>query len=287
MIRSASVLAVVVSFNGGDGIGATIAALRAQCAHVLVVDNGSSSASRDALRAFAQSLHVETLWLDDNRGIGAALNLGVARARELECAWLLTMDQDSVVGPQFLAACAAAVTEDPSRRCLAAAIRAAADTSPAVTGNSAVSYAITSGNLVALSVFDAIGPYDEGFFIDCVDFDFSLRLRRAGIGITRVGEATLRHQLGDAVPLPRWVGRVFARHSPGRRYYMYRNYLYLAERYVTAFPGFVLKLGLLQLAQTVLIAAYDAKPAASYAAVIRGIRDYVARRTGPELAGQR
>lgn len=287
MIGSANVLVVVVSYNGGDGIGATLAALRAQFVHVLVVDNGSSSASRDALRTFAQTFQVEALWLDENRGIGAALNLGVARARELGCTWLLTMDQDSIVGPKFLAACAAAVGENSSRRCLAAAIRPAADHSPVVGGNTSVSYAITSGSLISLSVFETIGPYDEGFFIDCVDFDFSLRLRRAGIGITRVGEATLRHQLGDAVPLPRWVGRVFARHSPGRRYYMYRNYLYLAERYVTAFPGFVLKLGMLQLVQTVLIAAYDAKPAASYAAVMRGIRDYVARRTGPELAGQR
>ena len=144
-----------------------------------------------------------------------------------------------------------------------------------------VPYAITSGNLVHVALYTEIGTYDEGLFVDCVDFDFSLRVRRAGYRVIRVSSAVMRHQLGEtASDLPPFVRRIYARHSPARRYYMARNYLYLAERYLLAFPMFVMKLGLLQSLMTVLIAPYDTDPSASYRATARGVWDYLRRRHG-------
>ncbi len=130
------------------------------------------------------------------------------------------------------------------------------------------------------SVFDEIGLYDEGFFVDCIDFDFCLRLRRAGYAIHRVPAALMEHQLGDTVELPSAVRKYYARHSPVRRYYMYRNYLYLAERYLFIFPGFIVKLGLAQMLLLLLIGFLDSRPLASYRAIMRGIWDYALRREG-------
>src|SRR6185295_14744803 len=98
---------------------------------------------------------------------------------------------------------------------------------------------------VRLDVIEQIGPYDEGFFIDCIDFDFCLRLRAAGYQVHRVSGAVMRHQVGDAVRMPRLVTGFYARHPPARRYYMFRNYLSLMERYLVAFPWFIIKLGVL------------------------------------------
>ena len=132
-----------------------------------------------------------------------------------------------------------------------------------------------------VSLFDEIGLYDEGFFIDCIDFDFSLRLRRAGYSLYRVPDAVMRHQLGEAVNVPGLLRGYYALHSPTRRYYMYRNFMYMVERYWRDFPMFIGKLTLTQILLTLLIGFLDPRPLESYRAIVRGIRDYLARRDGP------
>lgn len=91
----------------------------------------------------------------------------------------------------------------------------------------------------------------------------------------------MHHRLGDAVEAPGFVRRFYALHSPVRRYYMYRNYMYLAERYLLGFPVFILKLGILQILLLPLIAFFDRSPLKSYRAIARGVWDYFVRKDGP------
>lgn len=280
MIGRDEVMAVVVSYEGGDALARTVEALRPEVGALLVVDNGSGAATQRALDALATAEGVTVVRLPANAGLGHALNVGVARARTEGRRWLLTMDQDSLVEPGFVAAYGRAHDRVPSGRSF----------SPEIVGESAargaggvdreVAYAITSGHLIEVSAFAEVGGYDEGFFIDCIDFDLSLRLRRAAIITRRVPGARMRHQLGDAVRIPALVRPFYARHGPVRRYYMYRNLGYLARRHGSRFPGFVLKLGALQAVLTLLIAAYDEHPAASYRAAWLGVRDFLHGRTG-------
>jgi rhamnosyltransferase len=277
-MTSQDVLAVVVSYNGSSKIRRTVDALRPQVGHVHIVDNGSEEESAAVLDALERVSGVSVERLGENRGIGHALNRGVLRAREMGFAWLLTMDQDSLVDPTFVSAFQAAVEQDSACVCLAPTTAYNGRIPDQPFGE--VGYAITSGNLVRLSVFDSVGLYDEGLFIDCVDFDFSLRVRRAGYAVHRVPAAVMHHQLGEAVDVPRFVSKYYASHSPVRRYYMYRNYLYLAERYFFRFPLFILKLGALQLLLCVLIPFFDRRPGESFRAIARGVADYLARRRG-------
>ena len=281
MIAPDDVLAVVVSYNGRGCIRHSVGALLTELSSVLVVDNGSGDETLQALDDVEQLEGVRVLRLPTNLGIGHALNLGITEARDRGFHWLLTMDQDSLVDRGFIAAYSAAVTRRPSSGCLSPEI-VSESAGRRAAGDIDIAYAISSGNLVRVDLFDLVGLYDEAFFIDCIDFDFSLRLRAAGQEILRVRSATMRHQLGDVLALPSAIRPFYARHSPTRRYYMYRNYFFLAERHLRAFPAFVLKLGLLQLILAALIARYDASPLDSYRAVLRGTRDYFARRLGPE-----
>ena len=272
------VLAVIVSFNGGPGLRDACRALRGQVADILLVDNGSGPESSEVLDELERDLGVTVIRLGENRGVGHALNVGVEHARRLGHSWLLTMDQDSVVEEAMVRAYQAAVARDPGIVSLAPV------TSDADAGHMVPTrqdYAITSGNLVRLSVFDEVGPYDEAMFVDCLDFDFSLRLRSAGYRITRVPDAHLRHRVGHRFAAPRWVQRFYTLHPPVRRYYMFRNYCYLAERHLRRFPLFILKLGVLHVVLLVLMAFYDPHPLMSYRAVLRGVRDYFRRVTGP------
>jgi rhamnosyltransferase len=277
-VNSKDVLAVVVSYNGLQETRQTVDALQRQVGHVHIVDNGSDAESLEVLKLLEREPETTVERLGENRGIGYALNRGVQRAREMGCTWLLTMDQDSVVDGSFIEAYRAAVEQDPARVCLAPRITTSSRRKDAVGGE--ISCAITSGNLVRVSLFDQVGFYDESFFIDCIDFDFCLRLRRAGYAVHRVPAALMEHQLGDAVDLPQAVRKYYARHSPVRRYYMYRNFMYMAERYLFKFPGFIVKLGLSSILLLILIGFMDPSPLASFRAIARGLWDYALRKDG-------
>jgi rhamnosyltransferase len=277
-VNSQDVLAVVVSYNGLQKTRQNVEALRRQVRQLHIVDNGSDTESLGVLELLEREPGITVERLGENRGVGYALNRGVERAREIGCSWLLTMDQDSVVDGSFIAAFQTALEREPELVCLAPRTTSRSLKKDAAGGE--ISYAITSGNLVRVSVFEQIGLYDDGFFVDCIDFDFCLRLRRAGYAVHRVPAAMMQHQLGDAVDLPKVVERIYARHSPVRRYYMYRNSLYMAERYVFKFPGFIFKLGLSQMLLLVFIGLLDSNPLASYRAIARGVWDYALRRNG-------
>jgi len=280
-VNTQDVLAVVVSYNGLQKTRQAVEALRRQVGHIHIVDNGSDAESLGVLEPLEGEPEVTVERLGENRGVGYALNRGVERAREMGCTWLLTMDQDSVVDGTMIEEYQRALEQDPGMACL----------TPRIIGRSrkkdargcVISYAITSGNLVRVSVFDQIGLYDEGFFVDCIDFDFCLRLRRAGYSIYRVAAAMMEHQLGDSVDVPKGARKYYARHSPVRRYYMYRNFMYMAERYFFIFPGFIFKLGLSSVFLLLFIGFLDASPLASYRAVARGLWDYAARKDGPYM----
>src|SRR5215472_15200162 len=151
-MNSRDVLAVVVSYNGSHNIRQTVDALRKQVGHVHIVDNGSKAESLSVLETLEREPGIAVEHLGRNRGIGYALNRGVERARELGCEWLLTMDQDSVVDSSMIEAYRAAIEQNPRAVCVAPRITTRMRKRDATGGE--ISYAITSGNLVRVSVFD-------------------------------------------------------------------------------------------------------------------------------------
>ena len=270
-------LAVVVSYNGGSTIRACVEAVSPQVGHVLIVDNGSEPNTLAILDGLERRRAVSVRRLSVNHGIGYALNLGIAEAISRGFSWLITLDQDSVPDPGMIRAYEAAIERHPNFQCLVPRLE---DGPRGAEPERVVSSAITSGNLVRLDVFDRIGRYDDKLFIDSVDFDFSLRLRRAGLLIHQISSAEMRHSVGDPTKVPRSLRRYYAQHAPVRRYYMTRNFLYLAERHARAFPGFIVKLGMAHVINCVFIALFDPSPLRSYGAMIHGVRDYLRRRTG-------
>jgi rhamnosyltransferase len=275
------ILAVVVSYNGHVKTVRTVEALRGHVGRVLVVDNASGTGSIVLLKSLEGHSDVSLHFLDRNRGIGFALNLAVRMARQKGFRWLLTMDQDSLADGVMVEEFRAAVTRNPDWACLAPTLVLAGIRGADRGRDEVVGYAITSGNLVRLDVFDKAGSYDEGMFVDQVDFDFSLKVRKAGFGIYRIGKAILYHELGDARAPQTFLGKFHTFHSPLRRYYSFRNYLSLAKRHAVDFPGFVGKLGLVQLLQLVTITIYGRDRVRSFRFIGRGVLDFFRNRTGP------
>ncbi|HTK55242.1 MAG TPA: glycosyltransferase [Gemmatimonadales bacterium] len=277
------ILAVVVSFNGATTLRQTVTALLPQVGGVCIVDNGSEAATAELLGELERLPDVSVVRLAQNQGIAHALNVGARRARETGRPWLLTMDQDSIADAGMVAAFQAALAQDPGMVSLAPVVAGAGPAPGAPV--EVVGYAITSGNLVKLSVVEEVGGYEESFFIDSVDFDFCLRVRRAGYRIHRVPGATMQHRLGEGRAVPRLLARFYSEHSPRRRYYISRNILYMAQRHGRHFPLFILKLTLLHLGELVLAGWFDPRPLASYRAALRGAGDFLRRRSGPAPEG--
>jgi rhamnosyltransferase len=272
------VLAIVVSYNGGVKTIETVNSLLAQVRHVHIVDNGSLPDSADRLRQLPALPSLSMTFLQQNLGIAAALNVGVEVARESGFQWILTMDQDSMIGPGMIAAYAAVLSEKPDAMFLIPNVCVKGVDQAATEGP--VEFAITSGSLVRTTLFAEVGAFAEPLFIDGVDIDFCLRVRRLGHTILRVRGARIYHELGEPIDGGGWLARVYARHSPLRRYYMYRNHLYLIRTFWRDFPGFILKATLYQVLLLVLVAFYDREPRRSLEFIVKGVRDFFGDRMG-------
>ena len=197
-----------------------------------------------------------------NLGIAAALNRIFRYAASRGYEWVLTLDQDSCVDADFMAACGEYMNlQEPTANgrpeCNCAA---SGSGSGAAAGSSSLCSAgvasittlrrdrnsdwkneydpdavaeeidkcITSGNLVRVSAWQAVGGFNEPLFIDAVDHEFCYRLREAGFRIVRVNRCLLTHELGASRNVP-WVGRkaIVLGHSAWRKYHMYRNTVYM------------------------------------------------------------
>lgn len=276
------VLAVVVSYFAGAKLTATVNALAGQVGTVLVVDNGSDDQTLTALRRLEAEGQIVLEILGENRGLGHALNLGARRAAEWGFEWLLTMDQDSIADPGMVASMLALADHDMSVLCISPNI-ALHGRGPCSLQAGPVAYAITSGNLVHLDVWKAAGPFNEDFFIDCVDFDFALRVRRRGYTIHKAPAALLHHELGEGLKVRRPLDRFYTQHSPLRRYYMFRNFMYLARAHALHEPRFIGKLFVAHLLLLVLMLVYEPMLKQNIRLVGRGLLDFVRGRKGAYL----
>lgn len=274
-----SVLAVVVSFNDGAALIKTVNALVGQVGKVVIVDNASKPETRSCIAELEATLGIEPVYLHENMGIGGALNIGVSIARKEHFDWVLTMDQDSIAAPQMVSEMLMS-----AEKCQDAAVICAslvADRIEKRNKDKVVASAITSGNLVKVSCLQFVGDYNERYFIDSVDFEFSLRARNAGYRIVKCGSANLHHRLGETrvVSLMGYKYR-YTLHSPLRRYYMYRNHLYLVAEFWSKNPVFLMKKTIIAFYGIVEIAIFDPQRWANLKMIGRGIADCFKSRDG-------
>ena len=96
---------------------------------------------------------------------------------------------------------------------------------------------ITSGCVFEFRTFQEIGGFDEGLFIDLVDFDFCTRLRQSGRSLVLLNKPGMAHRVGSARTV-RLVGLaiVVYHHAPFRLYYQMRNVFLFARKHLAFDP---------------------------------------------------
>lgn len=226
--------AVIVSYNPGSEIASNVRLLRHQVSEIVIIDNASSSVkSLTVLEDLSREEYVNIIYNQNNLGIATALNQGIRYASERNYKWLATFDQDSLAAPDYIQ-----VMLDTYDKCKDN--KSVAIISPRylmfdqVISSSSKEYeeeytfvktAITSGSMIRTNIFNTVSLFNDYFFIDYVDFEFSLRCRKAGFKIMEVRNALLTHTLGISPHEYKLMGSTIkvTNHSPIRRFYKHRN----------------------------------------------------------------
>lgn len=285
MVDSTDVLAVVVAYNPDPPIASLCRTLIADGCRVLIVDN-ASTAGLDAVRA-CQIAGADVLRMPENVGVGGAL--AAAHSRTAGFDWLLTFDQDSIVEAGFVGALRASTATHEGLVAMVGPTVVDGDGGALLQGDGTQSAAyhvpliITSGALCRVAALDHVGGFRADLFIDHVDTDICLRLRRNGWQIAIEPAATMRHTIG-AMRTHRVAGALQIRnshHSAERQYYKYRNYvLLLRDGTARADRRWAMRTGLALGWSPLKILAFETDKRAKLGAAAAGIRDGLRGRTG-------
>ena len=235
-MSSPRIAAVVVLYRPEPEVLANIETWAHQVEMIYAVDNSEQTDAEFIARL--QTLgSVIYLPQSENAGIARALNIGAERALADGYDCLLTMDQDSRAD----AALVARLIECRGKgEGVASGIvapfhmtRAVRRPPPEAQWSEAMT-PMTSGCLLELAAWRAVGPFRDDFFIDFVDNEYCLRLRRGRYSVVRANKAILEHAVGD---ISRYGPLIATNHSPLRRYYKTRNRFVVFREYLAIYPG--------------------------------------------------
>lgn len=205
---------------------------------VVVVDNPSSDDERRSIRGLCRANGWELVALPRNDGFGAGVNSGVGRARELGCARVLVLNPDATIDDDSVAALVAASRADAAAlvgpRILGSDGRtwfagAVLDPQTGTTRRarpdelgSDRSWQTGACFVATIARWDAVGGFDDDYFMYWEDIDLSWRWHGAGGGIVLVDTATAVHDAGGT--------QAGAGKSPLYVYYNCRNRLLFARK---------------------------------------------------------
>lgn len=233
-----AVAGAVILYNPEDDVLQNIYSYLPFIDKLYVIDNTENKISSLAA-GISGEYKVQVIHDGKNEGIAKRLNEACRLALEEGCNWLLTMDQDSRFEGNSLSdylLCAGSFLYKDTTAMFGVEYTKPSDETNCTPVET--THLITSGSILNLTLFDAVGRFDEALFIDEVDLEYCYRAVTKGFKIVKFSNIFLTHHLGrmsyhkslkNLAVTPRIL------HSPVRLYYMVRNYLYVAKKYKNTF----------------------------------------------------
>lgn len=249
------IITVVAAYKPDAEILTNVASAAAQTDAVIVVDDGSGSASAEILDAL-EAAGAIVVRRPTNAGIAASLNAGVGQAFDvLDADHVLTLDQDSSLDDGYVAEQLRTLREAEDAGLHVGIVgagaygRAASRTRASNDGFVHGFDPMQSGTLIPAGTWARVGPFDESLFIDGVDSDYTARVLRAGLAVLVAPGARLEHGLGSRDTTTvfgrrlRLLGRevTYSYHDPSRVYYITRNGTILMLRHGLALPSWTVR----------------------------------------------
>ncbi|HAT4202276.1 TPA: glycosyltransferase family 2 protein [Clostridium perfringens] len=237
------VCCVVVTYNIGKKFYECFDSVINQVEFVVIVDNGSDKETINVLKGLESQSNVKVIYNFENLGIATALNKGVKYAIKNKYEWILTMDNDSRATTNMVSSMLEWYKELGNKNNVVSIFPEYIEKYSIKDKENCfsklcdykfqyISFDNTSGNLVKSSVFEKIGLFREDFFIDSVDHDFCLRIKKNNYKLAKIKGVKLLHSLGNTKTINLLGKRVnCSNHSALRRYYITRNRCIMRKLY--------------------------------------------------------
>lgn len=281
--------ALIITYNPGPGFQQRLQRITKQVSRTLVVDNGSRQPVLDLLRSLPPDMNIELILNGENLGVAHALNQGMAWGKDNHYEWMLTMDQDSEVNDDIIKKLSGIINSIQSKINIGVIGSNYYDK----FGNHRLSkqkmdaiwlersFVITSGSLVSIEAFAAIGGCREDFFIDSVDHDYCIRLRKQGYVVGMSTEPLMTHSLGNKTRHKLFgLNLVTSNHQAFRRYYMSRNRVVLAKKHFFIETKFVMYLLFQTIIEMVAVIIFEKEKTKKLRAIANGLWDGIRGRMG-------
>lgn len=215
--------------------------LKSQVDKIFIVDNASSNSS-EIRNAFYDSVSIK--FLAENVGLSKAYNIGIESAINDSFDFIIFLDQDSLLQPDAIDNLVLGFEYSDSVSVVVPSIKDAnsGHLTTVLSEFEKIDKIINSGSMFRVSYFKTIGLFDESLFVDFVDVEISLRMRKKGFTILRSRNALLIHELGNSfVRNFFFVKFSVTNHSPFRRFLISKNRIIVYRKYFSVFPLFLLK----------------------------------------------
>lgn len=165
------------------------------------------------------------LLLGNNKNVGIrGLNVAAKKLIGLRAEYILILDQDSILPKNYVGAACKYLKHHESKYTCSPAINETERLRRTQKDKKSFrkkTFVIGSGLLMSADVWLDVGGFDENFFLDCVDIDWSLRAARKGVQHIVMNNFTMNHSLGEG--FYRFFGFKISRHMPFRHYLYFRN----------------------------------------------------------------
>ena len=240
------VVSVVPTYCPGPNLGPLVENLAAN-GHVLVSDDASPATSDPYVRAVGRSESVEIIRHRHNFGVARGLNDGLHHAQHLGARWLLTVDQDTSIGADYVS-----ILVESAQSLESSGMEIGVHSAGIVEDESGLmDYAISrcgiayctpeviqSGSLWSVKALTDIGGFRESFRSDAVDAAACLALREQGFAVTINPSLKIRHRIGSARQTSLFGHRIMVTHHPRDRFVsMIRNRAMLFPRELRTSPA--------------------------------------------------
>jgi rhamnosyltransferase len=286
-----AVCAVMVTYYPDRGICDRIQRVAAQVPQTVIVDNGSPEPGIQSIVELCDQLPVTLIQNASNKGLASALNTGVRWAECRGFRWVLTLDQDTTVAPDMIDALAQVVLNYPNPEGLAVVgsnyrnkVNGKLFREQCQDGRTSVVRemvsVVTSGSLISVSAFQALGGFRDDLFIDCVDHEYCLRARAHGFHVVITCKPVMEHGIGDLSEHQfLWRTVRTSNHSPLRHYFMTRNSIILISEFFVKEPRWLLRYIWAWLKSIVVILLFEQHRQEKAKSMFRGCIDGFLRRT--------
>lgn len=219
------ILSVIVTYNFDDSLVNNIKNISAQ-SQLMIIDNSACDIIDEKLNIIRkQYQNIIVIQNKRNMGLPYCYNLALNYAKKGDYNYFVTFDQDTNIHENVLVDLINLMNKykidsiGPNYR----------DISKKEHDElSFPKFIISSCNVTRMSVFDKI-QYDNNLFIDNVDLDFCLMLKKCNYKFALANNIIINHKIGDKYSGK--FGIKFYAHSPKRYYYIYRNYYILKRKY--------------------------------------------------------